>query len=160
MTGRVYPPLADRLAMQLDKSTGCWLWTGYVLKSGYAQIKRDGRSAYVHRVAFELHHGIDLASPKDGGPLVCHHCDVRHCANPEHLFLGTPTDNVQDMIRKGRRVASDQRGAANNSAKLTEEQVHEIRRDTRRLQDIAEDYGVALSTISLVKSHDRWSHLV
>ena len=72
-----------------------------VLPSGYVQYaaKVDGRwtKVYAHRVAYQEAHG---SIPK--GMLVCHTCDNPPCINPEHLFLGTQSDNMQDMTAKGR----------------------------------------------------------
>lgn len=64
---------------------------------GYGQIEIDGRSQQAHRVAWMLHNG-DIPT----GLRVLHHCDVRNCVNPEHLFLGTQRDNVDDALKKGK----------------------------------------------------------
>ena len=91
---------ATRLWMRVDKSGDCWLWTGPVEKTGYARLQRSRTSfnVSVHRLSWELHFG---EIPK--GLFVCHRCDNRVCVRPDHLFLGTARDNVQDMIQKGRQ---------------------------------------------------------
>ena len=87
-------------------SSGCWLWTGAIYASGYGQFyngadtRAGAKGAHMelaHRVAYKLRYG---EIPE--GMLVLHTCDVRHCVNPDHLFLGTHKDNTQDMIKKGR----------------------------------------------------------
>ena len=80
---------------EIVTETGCWIWMGCVNREGYGQVSVDGRLQRAHRVFF----GLDKI-PK--GMLVCHKCDVPSCVNPDHLFLGTQTDNILDMMSKGR----------------------------------------------------------
>lgn len=95
--------LAERLMARgkRDPDTGCLLWTGALLLSGYGAINDcRGRIRTVHRVAWEIEHG-----PVPEGLFVCHHCDVRSCFEIGHLFVGTPQDNSMDCVFKGRGVA-------------------------------------------------------
>ena len=80
-----------------DPGTGCWLWTASLTGPGYGQFGVKGRVELAHRVSYELHVG---AIPD--GLCVLHRCDVRHCVNPNHLFLGTHSDNSRDCVSKGR----------------------------------------------------------
>lgn len=75
----------------------CILWTGAVSGDGYGNTWHNGRNIGAHRLAWEEVHG-----PIPSGLFVCHTCDVPLCINVDHLFLGTPKDNSQDMARKGR----------------------------------------------------------
>jgi hypothetical protein len=78
------------------------LWTGARSIWGYGRLKRGGvMYAAAHRVAWELANG-----PVPDGRFVLHRCDVRSCVNPDHLFLGTQLDNVNDMYAKGRHPNS------------------------------------------------------
>lgn len=95
----------------------CILWPGARLPHGYGQIKFDGKMRLAHRVVYYLRHGTWPA-------VVRHTCDNPPCCNPEHLLAGTPADNSQDMVDRGRSTA----GAKHPGAKLTPEDVEHIRR--------------------------------
>jgi hypothetical protein len=78
----------------------CWTWVGPTCGSGgvrYGQVWAGKLSVRAHRLSFEIHRG-----PIPDGLFVCHHCDNPTCTSPDHLFLGTPADNTQDMMRKNR----------------------------------------------------------
>ena len=85
-------PLADRLWSKVQKTDGCWLWTGYVMSdSGHGQIQRGRRgegAARVHIVAWEL-----LVGPVPAGMILHHHCETKHCVNPAHLGLTTRSEH-------------------------------------------------------------------
>ena len=95
-------PWIDRLWQKIDKTDGCWLWTGGLTTSGYGILytsKQDKpRRRLAHRLMYEIEHG-----PIPDGLFVCHRCDNPPCVNPDHLFLGTASDNMQDMLSKGRQ---------------------------------------------------------
>lgn len=88
-----------RLMSHVNQTDHCWLWEGSQTK-GYGNIKIDGQNEGVHRVAFAL-----LVAVVPEGMYVLHKCDNPVCVNPEHLFLGTQLDNVQDAMEKGRHCA-------------------------------------------------------
>lgn len=100
---------------KVKKMDSCWLWTACLDVRGYGQFSFNRRRISAHRYSYQLAHGKiadDLC--------VLHKCDVPHCVNPDHLFLGTRADNTADMEAKGRAKYE-------NRTKLTPDQVREIR---------------------------------
>lgn len=89
----------DAFWKKVLKGDGCWLWAGAPAKVGYGRLRVDGVLYYAHRLALEIS-GV-LIPP---GHCACHHCDNRMCVRPDHLFVGTHTDNHGDMVAKGRNA--------------------------------------------------------
>lgn len=77
--------------------SGCWLWDGPIVLKGYGCFSFKQKRRFAHRVSWELYKG---SIPS--GMLICHRCDIPSCVNPEHLFPGTYSDNINDMYAKGR----------------------------------------------------------
>lgn len=77
--------------------SGCWIWMRDVVKGGYGRTWFKGQRYLAHRLSFQTYKG-----PIPDGLDVCHSCDTPPCINPDHLFAGTESENIQDSIRKGR----------------------------------------------------------
>lgn len=142
------------LAKRSITSAGCWEFTGWLSNKGYGYIGKGSRSeglVLCHRASYEL-----FVAPIPDGMNVLHKCDNPKCFNPDHLFLGTQADNVRDMDSKNRRV--NLYGSKSSNAKLTEEQVADIRaRHIPRVntKDLAEEFGVTLQYVGQL-SNNKW----
>lgn len=147
--------LASRLEFHSipEPNSGCVLWFGAISPSGYGFLGWEKRTIRAHRASWIVNFG-----PVPRGLHVLHKCDVRCCINPAHLFLGTHVDNMADMKAKGRE--NHLKGEAHGVAKLTENQVREIRMDTRNQRDIAADYGLCQATVWSIKHRIAWKHVL
>lgn len=139
----------------LDTKTGCWNWTGCTTTriNGYGRITTKGENKVVHRVAYEL-----WVEPIPEGLDVCHHCDNRLCFNPEHLFLGTRKDNMQDAVAKGRT----RKGITMHSCKLTEKDVLEIRKLYKEgisVGVLSNNFKVHIGNIYAILQRRSWKHI-
>jgi hypothetical protein len=150
------------------KFQDCWWYTGCIDSLGYGKISSNDIGGKVHRLAayfFEVNKDVNgNIIPKftlDSKLKVCHHCDNRRCFNPEHLFLGTQSDNVKDCMNKGRR--RDMRGANTNFAKLNEDQVLDIFISVGEgvsKNDLMVKYGVSYGTIQNIVKGETWKNLL
>lgn len=89
----------------VKRESGCWEWTGFVSNLGYGRFQIGRIQHFSHRLSYAINKG-----PITGWLFVCHSCDNRLCVNPDHLWLGTHSDNMQDMLRKGRGPTGDKHG--------------------------------------------------
>lgn len=150
------PTPAQRFWANVQKTETCWLWTAGTERRGYGQFYAEGKHIPAHRFSWQLHHG-DIPD----GLFVCHNCpagDNPSCVNPDHLFLGTPADNIRDASRKARLRHGD--GATRS--KLTFVKVRELRQlraEGWLLKDLAARYGVDKSCAWAVVSGKTWKRM-
>lgn len=84
--------------IEVDRTTGCWLWLGGKNNIGYGLIRDENKMRSAHRVSYEKHNNVEIPI----GMCVCHKCDNPGCINPAHLWLGTQKENIKEMIDRGR----------------------------------------------------------
>lgn len=150
------PPLPTTLDRFEEKyipepNSGCWLWTASLVANGYGHWWYLGRNERAHRASYLIHKG-----PIPQGMYVLHKCDTRCCVNPEHLFLGTHQDNMDDMAVKGRTA----KGCRQGFAKLTDQAVRDIRDSDLYGWQLADIYGVAKSVIDKARRGETWKHVI
>lgn len=139
------PPLAVKFAEHFTKGDGCWEWMGLRDKDGYGLLPYGKKVHRAHVVALRL----------DGrhvprGMYGCHHCDNPGCVRHDHLYVGTPTQNMRDAMER-RRLRP--------RTKLSAEQIMEIRSATGTHGEIAAGFNVARATVSLIRERKTWRHL-
>jgi hypothetical protein len=131
---------------RVEQTNGCWKFATAGDKDGYPQVvgskhcKQLGLTR-AHQVSYFLHHG---AIPED--KIICHTCDNPWCVNPEHLFLGTWNDNVQDMIIKGRYIHPTE---VRPMGKLSLEDKEEIktRKGFQTSFQVAKEFNISFSRV-------------
>lgn len=178
--------LAEQFWPKVDKNgtivpyvgTPCWIWTGSLKTSGYGEICYDRKNMPAHRAALIVT-GRDLPGP---GEELCHKCDNRRCCNPDHLFIGTRSDNMRDArdkcrlrqqtkpwtIARGERHGSKthperiRRGGNHPEAKLTDEQALQsiaLKKSGKTYKEIASMFNVSISCIHLICTGKARKHL-
>lgn len=141
----------------------CWEWNAARFEKGYGAFRLGDRQTKAHRTGYEL-----LVGPIPEGYYVCHTCDNPPCQNPRHWFLGTTGDNARDREAKGRGAGArnlrvvHMRGETNGAAKLTEDDVRQIRSEQKRgvlQKELAERFGVSRAAICLIINRKHWPHI-
>jgi len=156
--------LLERRSIPIPE-TGCWIWEGATSGTkpthlyGHLGVKTEEgswKTFYAHRLSYLIHKG---AIPE--GHYVCHSCDEPLCVNPEHLFVGTQQDNVNDMLKKNRGDDTPlfKSGENHYKAKLSEEDVTYIRANLTgwgSVAKLARKFGVTPGNISSIKHNRIW----
>lgn len=148
--------LADRAdsfwALVEMSPAGCWLWTGRVGTTGYGLFPLGSIHIKAHRAAYAL------VYEDPGEMFVCHHCDNPLCVRPDHLFLGTNNDNINDAVSKGRMHPGERTGGT-----LLSPDVVVCMRDDyasgMSFQSIADKYGVTYGCARSAVIGRTWRHV-
>lgn len=144
----------DKIVVSDD---GCWLWQGYTNNRGYGMITLNDRK--------QLNHRVVMGDPDD--KQVNHHCDVKRCCNPDHLYIGTQSENIQDAIDRGQIEDLSERlpsadGENNPSSKLTESDVRELRSRYSdgdiTIKELATDYPISWPQVGAIVSGRSWDY--
>jgi len=135
--------------------TGCWIWHGHRSHGyGYIWVYEKKHTISVSRAIWLLKKG-----PIPDGLFICHKCDNPACINPDHLFLGTNEENIQDMIDKGRNAKGEKHG----NSKLKVESVRTIRSMAKSHiathEQIAKQFSISVSLVNAIIYKQRWKHV-
>lgn len=161
-----------KILERTSREGSCWIWLGAKLPSGYGKLMFRKQNLLAHRAAYMAFVG------EVGDKLVLHRCDNPRCVNPAHLFLGTPRDNMTDMVSKrrdpasiyperwkqsGKRLGSRKKpGELNPNVKLSHDDVLAIRAAASKGESnrsLARKYHVVGSTIDRIVSGRAWANV-
>jgi hypothetical protein len=152
-----HAPIEERFWRFIVKNESCWSWTGNKAL-GYGRIS-TGKKPYVlilaHRLSWEIHNKQKIPE----GMFVMHKCDNPECCNPDHLMIGTPKENTQDMIAKGRKRVVAPLGTENGKSVLDEEKVRFIRSSDLPHAKLAKLLEVSPSCVRDVRIGRTWGHI-
>lgn len=132
----------------------CWEWRGVTNGFKYGRFIFYGKNFGSHRIAYMFQKGM-----LPNGLFVCHKCDNPICCNPDHLFIGTNSENIADCVSKGRQV----RGEKAPRAVLSNSDVLEIRKEYKKgktsYKNLGKKYGVRNAAIYKIINRRTWKHL-
>lgn len=133
---------------------GCHYWIGAISNRGRGRFSYNGVNCLAPRIAYEFYKGVI-----PDGLFVCHSCDNGLCVNPDHLFLGTNQDNINDKVKRGRQ--SRLHGSTNPNAKLIDSDVINIfqLKGNKSATDVAFQYKVYPKTILDIWNGLSWRNL-
>ena len=137
--------------LRMLSPTSCWEWTGSCRGGGYGQVRWHGKYIATHQLAAMLS-GIEVTNSK---PHILHHCDNKICCNPSHLYAGSPQQNSNDSVERGRQP----RGEKHRMAKLTEKQVRDIRKWYKAgwtQVELAKMHNVSQTMIGYIVREENW----
>ncbi len=128
----------------------CWNWNKSTNEKGYGQVMCAGKNIKAHKMAYMIHVG-DIPD----GVSVLHKCDNPRCVNPNHLFLGSQADNINDMYGKKRAIV----GSRHKLSKLTEQEALEIFKSKESTAVLANRFSVCAQLVNAIKRKSKWKHL-
>lgn len=131
---------------------GCWI---YKVGKRYGKMKIGDKCISAHRFSYEFHKG-----KIEEKMVICHTCDNKLCVNPNHLFIGTQKDNIQDMLSKDR--ANRPKGSRHHWSQLNEKQVLEIKERLYKYEGVtqlAKEFGVSHCVVEQIRIRKSWKHI-
>jgi len=140
--------LDDRFWSKVNKTDYCWNWIGASNSKGYGRYKIKGVAYSPHRLVINC---FDVNFD------VCHKCDNPSCVNPDHLFLGTHKDNMQDMVKKNR--CNKPIGDKHHNSKVNPDIVRHIRKKEMQQRAYAKLYGLCQRTVAEIQKKLTWKHV-
>ena len=156
MTYKIIPQLSQTQIANFHKRVNktsnideCWIWIGYKDKKGYGQVGFNNKVYLCHRISYFLFYNVD---PKD--LMVCHSCDNPSCCNPNHFFLGSALDNVNDAIIKNRRY---NKGFKLNAVDVV--QIKTLIEQGLSRRKIAKIFNVQHPAIDNIANGKSWKHI-
>lgn len=148
-------PAMERFWLHVEKTGSCWLWTGNRKPNGYGNFTpKPGITVTTHRFVYEFIYG-----PIPHGMCVCHHCDIKHCVNPDHLFLGTHQDNMADRNAKGRQAHGDRHWTHTHPEKRLFGDHNPLRRHPERVARGERNGHAILTTVCIYLIRNLQGHL-
>ena len=150
------PVLSERFwsKVHVSKRARCWPWLGAKDSFGYGQVRHGGKTDRAPRVAFYLRNN---RWPNNA----CHSCDNPICCNPDHIFDGSRSDNMQDMVTKGRHRTN--RGEAHYATKITDVEASKIRKEYKEgihsIEAIAAKFASSFSVVQRIIARKTWKHI-
>lgn len=145
----------------VNDATGCWEWIASLNTNGYGQFRFRETNYPAHRAAWILFRG-EIPADKTtayGTMQVLHRCDNPVCVNPDHLFLGTQTDNINDAVGKNRWGERGCPGESHGRAIVTVDDVRAIRASSESNGVLAKRYGISKSAVLHIKHRRSWKHI-
>lgn len=144
-----------------DEETGCWFWQNEPDEWGYGTIGIGGEKRKAHRVSFDLLRDEPLPD-FDPEHQVNHTCHNPSCVNPDHLYIGSAKENMDDALEVDAWGENRARGSKVGTSKITEDEVAEIKRrcnsgETQKA--VSEDYDVSHSMVNKIMVGEFWSHV-
>ena len=149
-TTLIRPSSEEMFWDKVNKTSGCWIWKGYITKGGYGTLTVNSITTFAHRFSWELHSGLIPF-----GFYILHNCDNPSCVNPNHLYLGTQADNLADMVQRNRTGWGKIRpGITYENSKLflyQREQIKDRLRKGENVLSLATEFGVTSSLIYRIR---------
>lgn len=147
--------------VEIKNKNFCWNWTGGNNGFGYGRFRFKNKKYGAHRFSYELHNGPIPKKNGHHGTCVLHKCDNRKCVNPDHLFLGTHSDNMKDKVKKGRCNSSKGENRfnhklKNNNIKLIKNLYKSGNFSQRQL---AKKFNVSQTAIRYLLINKTWKHI-